>query len=160
MWWEEILKCYEEQKKIVNPILDSVYLKLLSPDTTKETMLQMVRDAVINDKWGGISYLKGCLSIKLTENFLNGNEINSQQYYKALEILKSLSLDGLASFEIFEEYDESPSDKFGYSIATPIKYCVINMAVRKFKQENHNLSELFKILDKLDLDLDLREWSI
>jgi len=152
---DEMLKIEAEQKKIANSILDSVYSKLLSPDATTETILQMMLDAGLTPEGRfcntvGFEYLIGSLSIKITENFLNGKEINSQQYHKALEILKSLDEQCGTSFEMFDEYAEESHRSSG-PLGYPIRACVINMAVRKLKQECSNFSELFKILDELGL---------
>jgi len=141
---EEYMKRIKKQKKQADSVLDSAYSKLLSPDVTKEAVLRHLQKA--SDAG---SFLLGNLLIKITENFLNGKEINSRQYSKVLEILKSLEYS--PRNEIFDEYSESKGEQTFSSIGSPIRSCVINMAVRKLKQECPNLSELFKILDKLDL---------
>jgi len=142
---EKYLKHIEKQKKLANSALDSAYSKLLSPNVTKETMLRHL----LNTGHDAINFIVGHLSIKITEDFLNGKEINSKQYYKALKILESIKYS--PSIEIFDEYTESKRSSNACSIGYPIRDCIVNMAVRKLKQECPNLSKLFKILDKLDL---------
>jgi len=145
---EEFDALREKQKNLADSNLDSAYSKLLSPDVTTEAMQQIMLEASsISDK--GNTFLKGHLTLRITENFLNGKEITSQQYYKALEILENLK--GVADVLIFNEYTEEKVWSGSASIAGHITSCFINMAVRKFKQECPNSSEFFRILTELKL---------
>jgi len=119
-----------EQRETADSILDSVYLRLLSMDATKETILQMLADAGLKGK-DCISYLVEKLLIKMTEDFLNGEKAYSLQYSSALEILKEMNV--------------------SVDLGSQIRSYVINRAVRRLEQECPNLSVLFKILERLDL---------
>ncbi len=127
---QQMLITTAEQQEVADSILDSVYLRLLSMDATKETILQMLADAGLKDK-GSISYLVEKLLIKMTEDFLNGEKAYSLQYSSALEILKEMNV--------------------SVDLGSQIRSYVINRAVRRLEQECPNLSVLFKILERLDL---------
>jgi hypothetical protein len=141
----------EEQIKIADSILDSVYLKLLSAEATKEAIQQMMTEAGLDDR-DGPRFLIGKLMFKITESFLNEKEINSQQCRKAIEILRDLKCG--ADYKHFDEYSKDFNTCSAADIGCAVRACTVDMAIRKLEQECPNLSELRDILKELDIRLD------
>ncbi|MCL2284719.1 MAG: hypothetical protein FWC26_15495 [Fibromonadales bacterium] len=152
----------KEKDKKVNAILDSAYPKLLSPDVTQE-MQEMLN--VSSSVIGSLSAktqeiievlessfsIVGGLSVKLVEDFLNGKDINTKQCRKILKILDVF--EGSSNFDYFDEYaDKGVIGIRCHSIGYLIRIYIVNMAIRKLKQENPKLGELLQILDELDIE--------